>query len=215
MGESLVGLRCPGDLTDLQCATSREQGGCIRSVRWSTSPQEEHGGGGREMSNSNTETLPGHWGRGDQNLSGSCHRTGGAFTSTTSEGSNQTGTNNWGKKKKEWNSRELQDSFIPNIGKKMEQNLLDSISRITKDKNAFANGKENFPKAKCAKSTQLLMMKPLALWMKAVQETQFPWLQQAFWHSPALALLQSKRHRQDSRKSGWYDTQHSSKQVEV
>lgn len=58
----------------------------------------------------------------------------------------------------------------------MEQNLLDFISSNMKDKNTFANGKENFPKAKCAKSTQLLMMKPLALQMRAVQQTQLPWL---------------------------------------
>lgn len=77
-------------------------------------------------------------------------------------------------KKQERNSGELQDSFIPNLGKKMEQNLLHSISRNMKDKNTFANGKENFPKAKCIKLTQLLMMKPPALWMRAAQQTQFP-----------------------------------------
>lgn len=44
----------------------------------------------------------------------------------------------------------------------------------TEDKNTFANGKKNSPQAKCAKSTQLLMMKPLALWMRAVQQTPFP-----------------------------------------
>lgn len=56
----------------------------------------------------------------------------------------------------------------------MEQNLLDSVSGNMKDKNTVANGKENFPKAKCAKSTPLLLMKPVALWMRAVQQTQFP-----------------------------------------
>lgn len=58
----------------------------------------------------------------------------------------------------------------------MEQNLLDYVSGNMKDKNTPANGKENFPKAKCAKSTPLLLMKPVALWMRAVQQTQFPWL---------------------------------------
>lgn len=37
-------------------------------------------------------------------------------------------------KKQQGNSGELQNSFIPNLGKKMEQNLLHSISRNMKDK---------------------------------------------------------------------------------
>lgn len=38
------------------------------------------------------------------------------------------------KKNQEGNSEQLQDSFIPNLGKKMEQNLLDSISRTQRTK---------------------------------------------------------------------------------
>lgn len=106
MGESPVGLRCPGDLIDLQCATSEEEGGCIRSSGGGQTSREEGRKCG-EMSNSSSETLAGHQARGSQNSSGSRQRTGGAFTSRTNEGPNQTGTGNWGKK----NNKEILGNY--------------------------------------------------------------------------------------------------------
>lgn len=188
MGESPVGLRCPGDLIDLQCATSGEEGGCIRSSGGGQTSREEGRKCG-EMSNSSSETLAGHQARGSQNSSGSRQRTGGAFTSRTNEGPNQTGAGNWGKKptRKFWGiTRQL-------YSKPWEENGAEPPSLYFQEyegQNTFANGKENFPKAKCIKSTQLLMMKTLALWIRAAQQTQFPW--QVFWHSPALALSSEK-----------------------
>lgn len=60
MRESPAGLRCPGDLTDLQCATSGEEGGCIRS--WGGEQalrEEEEMWGGAWQPLRNTGWAPG------------------------------------------------------------------------------------------------------------------------------------------------------------
>lgn len=54
-------------------------------------------------------TLAGHQGRGSQNSSGSCQRTGGTSTSKINEGPNQTGTGNSEKKKKK-NKKEIPEN---------------------------------------------------------------------------------------------------------
>lgn len=117
-----------------------------------------------------------------------------------------------GKSKKEGPGNDRPASLIPNPGKKMEQILLESISRNMKDRNTFANSKHNFPRAKCAQPTQLLtMMKPLAPWMRTEQQTSLTLTLACFlMHFPS-ALQQPNQHGQDGwstrllKKSGWTD----------
>lgn len=125
------------------------------------------------MSNSNTETLPGHKGREEAKtqLEAATGQEVPLHQQQIKDQTKQALVTE--EKNQEGNSGQLQDSFIPNLGKKMEKNLLDYFQNM-EDKNTFANGKENSSKAKCAKTTHLLLMKPPALWMRAVQQTPFP-----------------------------------------
>lgn len=81
MRESPVGLRCPGDLTHQERRVVA-QGAQVEHKPSGKRGWRRYG----EMSDSNSETLAGHQGRGSQNSSGSSQRTGVAFTSTKNEG---------------------------------------------------------------------------------------------------------------------------------
>lgn len=91
-------------------------------------------------------------------------------------------------------------SLTPNLGGKMEQILLQSISRNMKDRTTFVNSEHSFPrgKKKCAQLTQLLiMMKPLHLWRRTEQQTSFTLTSACFWTLCPLALQQPERHGLD------------------
>lgn len=117
-----------------------------------------------------------------------------------------------GKSKKEDPRNDRPVSLIPNPGKKTEQILLESISRNMKDRNTFVNSKHNFPRAKCAQPTQLLItMKPLALWLRAEQQTSLTLTLACFLMRFPSALQQPNRQGRDGwstrllKKSSWTD----------
>lgn len=87
-------------------------------------------------------------------------------------------------------------AFFPKPGKKVEQILLESIFRNMKDGNTFANSKNNFPKAKHAQPSQLLiMMKPLSLQMKTEQQTPFTLALACFLTAVPLSTAAAKKTR--------------------
>ena len=78
-----------------------------------------------------------------------------------------------------------------------------------KDRNTFVNSKHNFPKAKCAQPNQLLiMMKPLALWMRTEQQTSFTSTLACFLMQSPLAAKKAWTRwlvNNVDEKSGWTD----------
>lgn len=76
-----------------------EEGGCIRSSGGEQASGKRQEEDMWEDVRQRLRTLAGHQGRGSQNSSGSCQRTGGTSTSKINEGPNQTGTGNSEKKK--------------------------------------------------------------------------------------------------------------------
>lgn len=86
------------------------------------------------MSNSNTETLPGHKGREEAKtqLEAATGQEVPLYQQQIKDQTKQALVTK--EKKQEGNSGQLQDSFNPNLGKKTEKNLLDSISRTWRTK---------------------------------------------------------------------------------